>query len=259
MKIKIYQIDAFTKNVFSGNPAAVCPLDKWIDEALMQCIAQENNLAETAFFVKDQGSYQIRWFTPTKEVDLCGHATLASADVIFRYLEHNADKIKFSSKSGSLYVLREGDKISLDFPSIPPVACDTPEYLIEALGAQPESVMSCNNYFVIFKSEEDIASIKPNFSLLCKLNLQGVIITAPGEDTDFVSRYFAPKYGIPEDPVTGSAHCTLIPYWANRLDKMQLKAKQISQRGGELFCTDLGDRVSISGYAVEYLSGFIEI
>lgn len=259
MKIKIYQIDAFTNKVFTGNPAAVCPLDQWINDTMMQNIAQENNLAETAFIVKEHDSYQIRWFTPTKEVDLCGHATLASAYVIFKYFGRKDDGIKFLSKSGPLYVCREGEKIALDFPSIPPVTCEMPEYLVKALGVQPETVMRCNNYLAIFNSENQLAAINPDFSLLCKLNLQGVIITAPGDNEDFVSRYFAPKYGIPEDPVTGSAHCTLIPYWANRLKKTQLVAKQISRRGGKLFCRDRGERVSISGYAVEYLSGFIEI
>jgi PhzF family phenazine biosynthesis protein len=259
MKIKIYQIDAFTNKVFTGNPAAVCPLDQWIDDTIMQNIAQENNLAETAFIVQEQDSYQIRWFTPTKEVDLCGHATLASAYVIFNYLNLKNNSIKFLSKSGPLYVNHEGKKIALNFPSIPPVPCDIPEYLVEALGVQPEAIMSCNNYFAIFKSKNQVTAINPDFSLLTKLDLQGVIITAPGDNEDFVSRYFAPKYGIPEDPVTGSAHCTLIPYWANRLHKTQLIARQISRRGGKLFCKDMGDRVSIAGYAVEYLSGVIEI
>jgi len=259
MKIKIYQIDAFANKIFSGNPAAVCPLDEWIDETLMQNIAQENNLAETAFFVKLGDVYQIRWFTPVKEVELCGHATLASAYVIFKYLEQKADIIKLTSKSGPLFVTSESEKIALDFPSIPPVLCDIPEYFVQALGARPESIMSCNNYFAIFESEDQVAAIVPDFSMLFKLDLQGVIITAPGENADFVSRYFAPKYGIPEDPVTGSAHCTLIPYWANRLNKTQLTARQISKRGGELFCEGLGDRVKIAGCAVEYLSGFIEV
>lgn len=259
MKIKMYQIDAFADKVFTGNPAAVCPLDKWLDDALMQNIAQENNLAETAFFVEKTNDYQIRWFTPTKEVDLCGHATLASAYVIFKYLNRNTDKIKFSSTSGPLYVNHENGKVALDFPSIPPVDCKMPENLIKALGIEPEKIMSCNNYFAVFSSEDQITAIRPDFSILDKLNLQGVIITAPGNDLDFVSRYFAPKYGIPEDPVTGSAHCTLIPYWSKRLNKTQLQARQISQRGGQLFCRDMGDRVIIAGFAVEYLSGYIEV
>ena len=259
MKIKIYQIDAFSDRVFAGNPAAVCPLDQWIDDEVMQHIAQENNLAETAFFVKEPDGYRIRWFTPTKEVDLCGHATLASAYVIFRHLDHGTDKIKFSSESGPLYVSKESDMIALNFPSLPPVDCQMPEYLIDALRTEPERIMSCNNYFAVFTSEDQIAEINPDFSLLSKLDLQGVIITSPGKNTDFVSRYFAPKYGIPEDPVTGSAHCNLIPYWSNRLNRAELTARQISRRGGELFCRDLGDRVNIAGYAVEYLSGYIEI
>lgn len=259
MKIKMYQVDAFTNKVFKGNPAAVCPLDDWIDEVLMQNIACENNLAETAFFVKEDNSYQIRWFTPTKEVDLCGHATLASAFVIFRYLERGLDTIKFSSDSGPLYVNKEADRMALDFPSLPAVDCQMPEYLSEALGAKPDRIMSCNNYFAVFKSEDQINVVNPDFSLLCKLDLQGVIITAPGKDVDFVSRYFAPKYGIPEDPVTGSAHCTLIPYWAERLQKSEMTARQISRRGGELFCKNLGDRVKIAGYAVEYFAGYIDV
>ncbi|MBN1406483.1 MAG: PhzF family phenazine biosynthesis protein [Calditrichaceae bacterium] len=255
----MYQIDAFTDKVFTGNPAAVCPLDEWLDDEMMQHIAQENNLAETAFFVRNKDEYQIRWFTPTKEVDLCGHATLASAYVIFKHLDKTIDTIKFTSTSGPLYVNQENGKIALDFPSIPPVDCKMPAYLTQALGSEPDNIMSCNNYLAVFASEKQIADISPDFSLLCKLDLQGVIITAPGKNEDFVSRYFAPKYGIPEDPVTGSAHCTLIPYWAERLNKTHLTAKQISRRSGKLFCTDLGDRVKIAGYAVEYLSGNIEV
>ena len=259
MKIKMYQVDAFTNKVFTGNPAAVCPLDAWIDDVLMQNIARENNLAETAFFVKQNDGYHIRWFTPTREVDLCGHATLASAFVIFRYFEQGLETIKFLSQSGPLYVNNEEDRIALNFPSLPAVDCPMPEYLSEALGTAPDRIMSCNNYFAVFKSEEQVAAVNPDFSLLSRLDLQGVIITAPGINVDFVSRYFAPKYGIPEDPVTGSAHCTLIPYWAERLQKSEMTARQISRRGGELFCKNLGDRVKIAGYAVEYLTGYIEV
>ncbi|MEJ2543519.1 MAG: PhzF family phenazine biosynthesis protein [Calditrichaceae bacterium] len=207
MKIKIFQIDAFTSKVFAGNPAAVCPLDRWIDESRMQKIAQENNLAETAFFIKKGDEYQIRWFTPTKEVDLCGHATLASAFVIFKHLDQDIDNIKFSSESGPLYVNQDNEKIVLNFPSIPPVDCKMPEHIIEALGIKPKKIMSCNNYFAVFNSAEQVGAINPDFLLLSKLDLQGVIVTARGKDVDFVSRYFAPKYGIPEDPVTGSACC----------------------------------------------------
>ena len=259
MKVKIYQIDAFTDKVFSGNPAAVCPLENWIEDAVMQNIASENNLAETAFFVKENSGYNIRWFTPVTEVELCGHATLASAYVIFNILNTATENITFSSLSGPLFVERDGKKIVLDFPSIPPESCDFPMKLVEALGAEPESVMSCNNYFVIYSSEEEIVSIEPDFKLLSELDLHAVIITAPGRDVDFVSRFFAPKFGIPEDPVTGSAHCTLIPYWADRLNKKRLKARQLSRRGGELFCEDLGKRVKISGYAMNYLEGIIEV
>ena len=259
MEFRIYQIDAFANKVFSGNPAAVVPLDEWPDDILMQNIAQENNLAETAFFVNEQDVYHIRWFTPTKEVELCGHATLASAYVIFNYHDTGSDKIKFSSKSGPLFVNKEDKRIVLDFPAIPPKACDMPDLIIEALGTKPASVMSCNNYFVIYESEEQVAAIQPDFTLLKKLDLQGVIVTAPAIDVDFISRYFAPKYGIPEDPVTGSAHCTLTPYWAKRLNKTHLTALQISGRGGELFCEDAKDRVKISGNAVEYLHGTIAI
>lgn len=259
MKLKIYQIDAFTSKVFSGNPAAVIPLDDWIDDNIMQNIAQENNLAETAFFIREEDGYYIRWFTPSSEIDLCGHATLASAFVIFNYVNTNADKINFSSKSGPLFVSKQNEKIILDFPSVPPNVCEIPDLLFKALGTKPALVMSCNNYFIVYDSEDEIATIQPDFDLLMKLDLQGVIVTAPGKDVDFISRYFAPKVGIPEDPVTGSAHCTLTPYWSKRLNKSQLTAKQISRRGGELFCEDAKDRIKISGRAVEYLQGTIVI
>jgi len=259
MKTDIYQIDAFSAEVFSGNPAAVCPLEQWMDEDIMQNIARENNLAETAFFVRDESDYKIRWFTPTTEVDLCGHATLASAYVIFNYIEPSINNIAFTSASGPLFVKRTDDLIVLDFPAIPAQKCDCPDILGKALGAEPREVLCCTNYLVVFDSEKQIREIQPDFNMLMKLNLQGVIITAPGDKADFVSRYFAPKYGIPEDPVTGSAHSTLTPYWAQKLNKNKLAAKQISSRGGNLFCENLGERVQIGGHAAEYLRGTINI
>ena len=259
MELKIYQIDAFTKKIFSGNPAAVVPLTEWIDDKTMQNIALENNLAETAFFVNKAGTYHIRWFTPTKEVSLCGHATLASAYVIFNHLDTESSAIKFLSKSGLLFVHKENEKITMDFPSVPPGACETPDLIFEALGTDPAIVMSCNNYFVIYNSEEKVTNIQPNFDLLMKLNLQGVIVTAPGKDVDFISRYFAPKFGIPEDPVTGSSHTSLTPYWSKILGKERLTARQLSARGGELICEHKGQRVEISGHAVTYMKGKIRI
>jgi predicted PhzF superfamily epimerase YddE/YHI9 len=260
MKINIFQIDAFSGKVFSGNSAAVCPLNQWMDENLMQSIASENNLAETAFFVKEKDTYHIRWFTPTTEVDLCGHATLASAFVIFNHLEKGISKISFSSASGPLSVIRKENLIILDFPVIPPKQCVMPEYLIEGLGGScPDYVLSATNYLAVFNKEDDILNIQPDFNFLSRLDLQGVIITSPGKEFDFVSRYFAPKYGIPEDPVTGSAHSTLIPYWSERLKKKKLKARQLSLRGGELICEYAGERVKIGGYAAEYLHGTINI
>ena len=258
MKLDIFQVDAFTKEVFKGNPAAVCPLEKWLDAELMQKIALENNLAETAFFVKKDDVYEIRWFTPTFEIDLCGHATLASAFVIFEILKAETGKIKFHShKSGELSVEKQGDRLVLDFPSRPVSPAETPDGLIEAIGKEPKEVLKARDYFLVYENEQEILDIAPNFSRLLEVGGHGFIVTAKGETSDFVSRFFAPEVGVFEDPVTGSSHCNLIPYWAEKLGKTEMFARQISQRSGELFCKLEGDRVKIGGNAVLYLKGEI--
>jgi len=261
MTIPIYQADAFTNKLFGGNPAAICPLDKWLPDNLMQTIAIENNLAETAFFVKNETGYKLRWFTPEYEIDLCGHATLASAHILFTQLGHNADEIHFETvKAGTLTVKKDGDKYAMDFPSRPPIHIDAPVGLVEALGEkQPIEVLRSRDYFLVYESESDIRDISPDFFALSKMDTVGVIVTAPGDNSDFVSRFFAPGAGIPEDPVTGSAHCNLIPYWADKLGKTKLHAYQLSARQGELWCELKGDRVQMSGKAVTYLKGEIFI
>lgn len=259
MEIPLYQIDAFTDHVFGGNPAAVCPLGEWIDDGLMQSIAEENNLSETAFFVKKGTHYEIRWFTPRVEIELAGHPTLAAAYVIFNYLDRKADKISFSSKSGELVITREGDLIKMNFPAMEPVETDNNELLDRALGLQPVELYRTRDYLAVYRSQGEVLSIKPDFGLLGQLDCLGVIVSAPGERVDFVSRCFAPSVGINEDPVTGSAHSTLVPYWAKRLKKDKLHALQLSRRGGELFCRYLGERIEISGKAVPYLKGMIRV
>jgi PhzF family phenazine biosynthesis protein len=246
-----YQVDAFTTRAFAGNPAAVCPLDHWIDDRLLQAIAEENNLSETAFFVPSPRGFELRWFTPVKEVDLCGHATLASAHVLFEILGYTAPFVTFETRSGDLFVRRNGDLLEMDFPANPPVPCrNAPELLRTSLGRSPIEVLSADVYVAVFDNEATIRSIRPDHSLLCHLDLRAVIITAPGKNVDFVSRYFSPKMGVPEDPVTGAAHCKLTPYWSKRLGKDRLTARQVSRRGGELICEMKGDRVLISGSAV---------
>jgi PhzF family phenazine biosynthesis protein len=259
MKIPLYQIDAFASRVFAGNPAAVCPLEGWLEDGLMQAIAQENNLSETAFFVPLDQGYHIRWFTPAAEVDLCGHATLASAYVLFSYMDPSRTRVTFQSRSGPLTVSMEGDLLAMDFPAQPPAPCDAPPELTEALGANPLEVLSSEDYFVVFPSEQDVRGLDPDMGLLKKVDLRGVTVTAKGKDADFVSRFFAPKYGVNEDPVTGSAHCALIPFWSRKFGKRDLLAHQVSRRGGELFCKDQGDRVVIAGRAVAYLEGTITL
>jgi PhzF family phenazine biosynthesis protein len=257
MKIPLYQIDAFTGRVFGGNPAAVCPLQEWLDDGVLQAIAQENNLSETAFFVPVEDGYHIRWFTPVAEVDLCGHATLASAHVIFNIMDSSRSRVSFRSRSGILTVSKEAGLLAMDFPSQPPRPCDAPAGLLEGLGKKPLEVLCSEDFFVVFSNEEEVRGLEPDMAKLKNLPLRGVIVTAPGGEADFVSRFFAPKYGIPEDPVTGSAHCALTPYWAATLKKKALKAHQVSKRGGELFCSDHGKRVLIAGRAVKYLEGTI--
>jgi len=260
MNLTIYQIDAFTKEVFKGNPAAIVPLEEWLEADLMQKIALENNLSETAFFVKNADVYEIRWFTPTFEIDLCGHATLASAFVIFECLKLEESSVKFHShKSGELSVEKKDDILVLDFPSRPVSEIEIPDGLIEAIGKQPKEVFKARDYFLVYENEQEILDIAPNFSKLLEIDAHGFIVTAKGETVDFVSRFFAPEVGVFEDPVTGSAHCNLIPFWAERLGKTELLARQISQRGGEIFCKLDGKRVKIGGNAVLYLKGEIYV
>ena len=257
MKIPYFQIDAFTSHLFSGNPAGVCLLDKWIADATLQAIAAENNLSETAFLVPSEKDYEIRWFTPEVEVDLCGHATLASAYVIFNYVDPTCEQVCFESKSGLLKVKQGNGMVSMDFPSYVPVPCSAPDGLIDGMRMAPQEVLSSRDYLMVYDSEEKIKSLQPDMDKLKGLDSLGIIVTAPGADCDFVSRFFAPGVGIPEDPVTGSAHCTLIPYWATKTGKTTFHARQLSKRGGELFCELLGDRVAIAGSAVTYLEGTI--
>lgn len=259
MLIPIYQVDAFTAELFRGNPAAVCPLKSWLDEETMQLIARENNLSETAFFSPEGDHYRIRWFTPAEEVDLCGHATLATAFVIFTEIDHGRSTVLFESKSGPLGVDRDGPLLSMDFPSQPPFPCEGPAALVDGLGGKPSEVLRSADYFVVYESEDEVRELKPRMDLLGQVDLRGVIVTAPGAASDFVSRFFAPRLGIDEDPVTGSAHCALVPYWSARLGRKDLHAIQVSGRGGELHCRDNGGRVTISGRAVTYMRGTITI
>lgn len=261
MKIPIYQVDAFTSELFSGNPAAVCILDEWPDDARLQAIAAENNLSETAFLLKWGEDIKIRWFTPVTEVSLCGHATLASAFVIFNCLKWTEKVARFQSlRSGVLPVTRNDDLLEMDFPARPPSRQSVPRRLADALNHSPVEVLgTAEDLLVLLEDERAVRELKPDFRLLMEVKQRGIIVSAPGEQCDFVSRFFAPHVGIPEDPVTGSAHCVLIPYWAKRLGKKRLHARQVSERGGELFCEDRGDRVTIAGSAVLYLEGVIII
>jgi PhzF family phenazine biosynthesis protein len=260
MQLPIYQVDAFTDRLFGGNPAAVCPLETWLPDATLQAIAAENNLAETAFFVREGDDYTVRWFTPEIEVDLCGHATLASAHVIF-HREPGRESVAFRTlKAGTLTVTREGEMLAMNFPARPPEPVATPRDLAAALGKAPREVLAARDQMAVYDSAADVAALAPDFAALAKLDCFAVIATAPGENgIDFVSRFFAPAQGIPEDPATGSSHCTLAPYWARRLGKTRLEALQISRRVGKLLCTLVGDRVVIAGGAVLYLEGKITI
>ncbi|GBD90090.1 putative isomerase YddE [bacterium BMS3Abin04] len=259
MALKIYQVDAFTNKLFKGNPAAVCPLNEWLDDKTMQNIAAENNLSETAFFVKEEKHYIIRWFTPTLEIPLCGHATLASAFIIFNYLETGLTEIKFNSKSGILTVTRNSDLITLNFPSLIVEKVDIPKEIINSVKIEPTEVYFNKSYLALYKDEVTIRNIKPDFTLLKEIHTHGLIVTAPGDNVDFVSRFFVPDAGINEDPVTGYAHTILTPFWAKKLGKTKLNALQLSKRGGELFLEDKGERVNISGRAKLYMIGEIFI
>jgi len=258
MRIPIYQVDAFTRRLFGGNPAAVCPLESWLSEELLQAIAAENNLSETAFLVREGERYRLRWFTPELEVELCGHATLAAAFVVFHRLEPDADRVVFDTLSGELTVTREGNLLAMDLPARPPQPCEPPAGLLEALGGEPIEVLKADYFLVTYENEQAVGRLEPDFRALAALKTP-VIVAAPGEEADFVSRFFAPAFGIHEDPVTGSAHCTLIPFYAQRLGKSRLLARQLSRRGGELVCEHRGDRVTVAGEAVLYLEGTIRL
>ena len=259
MELKIYQVDAFTGKLFSGNPAAICPLENWLDDDILQKIALENNLSETAYFVGREGSYSLRWFTPLAEVDLCGHATLAAAYVIRHEIGDAAVPLRFQTKSGELRVFCEGGLFTLDFPLQLPHPCEPPSGLVDSIGVNPLAVYAAEDYLVRCDNEQTIRQVRPDYSGLRKLPLRGVIVTAPGEKVDFVSRWFGPKVGVNEDPVTGSAHTTLAPYWAQELGKKVLEAEQVSPRGGQLTCRVEGERVFITGNAVKYMHGTIFI
>ena len=259
MRIPIYQADAFTDRLFGGNPAAICPLEKWLPADVMQHIALENNLSETAFFVRRGDIFDIRWFTPKIEINLAGHPTLATAHVIFSHLKYPGSLIRFSSPSGELRATRRDDIIWLDFPAYDLQPADAPDGLIAGLGRAPREILQGRDYFAVYDSQDNVLPLEPDFGELAKVDCLGIIVTAPGEGCDFVSRFFAPRAGINEDPVTGSAHTLLIPYWAKRLKKNVLHAFQLSSRRGELWCEYLGERVKIGGRAVTYLEGTIEI
>jgi predicted PhzF superfamily epimerase YddE/YHI9 len=255
MPFPFYRVSAFTVDPFGGNPAAVCLLDEWLPESLLQRVAAENNLSETAFVVPRNGHFDLRWMTPTTEVDLCGHATLAAAFVLFHERGFGGSRIAFKTLSGDLFASRVDPVVELDFPSRPPQPCPVPDPLLKALGRTPTEVRKSRDYFAVFEHASDVAALRPNLDLLLELDALGLIVTAPGDDEDFVSRFFAPKAGVPEDPVTGSAHSSLIPYWSGRLKKTELFARQISSRVGELRCRDLGDRVGIGGQCALYCRG----
>ncbi len=261
MNLNFYQVDAFAERVFTGNPAAVCPLEKWLPDETMQSIATENNLSETAFYVPEGDGFGLRWFTPVSEVDLCGHATLATAHVLVQHEGFTGDIIRFSSRSGELRVKRDGDRLALDFPARPGDAVSPPEALVKGIGREPVACYRSRDYMAVLESEADVLACRPDHLELSKLEATGIIITAPASSCennyDFVSRFFAPREGIPEDAVTGSAHCTLIPYWTQRLEQSVLTAFQCSPRGGMLYCRSMGDRVSIAGTAVTYARGSI--
>ncbi|MEE2662044.1 MAG: PhzF family phenazine biosynthesis protein [Pseudomonadota bacterium] len=262
MEIPIYQVDAFADEVFRGNPAAVCPLINWIHTDLMQLIASENNLSETAFFVPNQenrGTYELRWFTPLMEVDLCGHATLASAYVIFEFLAPNQECIRFETRSGLIEVVRRDELFFMDLPAYTGLEVKCPNDLLIGLGAAPKEVIEGPNYIAVFDAEQDVRDSEPDLERLSQLHPRGVIVTAPGIQHDFVSRFFGPSFGVPEDPVTGSAHCMLVPFWSKKFDKRNLKGRQISTRGGELICEMRGNRVRVGGNAVLYLRGLIQV
>lgn len=260
MKIPLYQVDAFASRAFEGNPAVVCPLQAWLPDGLMQAIAAENNLSETAFFVAEGGGYAIRWFTPEAEVELCGHATLASAFVVFNELGFDGDTVVFDSRSGPLPVTRDADRLTLDFPAQPPEACATPPEVEAAFGGiRPVECLRSADLLVVLGSAGEVRSASPDIGQLARVPARGIIITAADTEYDFVARFFAPAVGIPEDPVTGSAYTQLAPYWAARTGKTRFHARQVSRRGGDVTCELAGDRVLITGRAVKILAGAFEL
>ncbi len=265
MKLPLYHVDAFTDRVFSGNPAAICPLNEWLDDQTMLAIAAENNLSETAFCVREGEQYGLRWFAPKSEVQLCGHATLATGFVVLHYLQPGTTAVTFQTCSGLLSVKQDGEFLAMDLPLIPARPCSAPPALISGLNPVPRRVLESGksaaerNYFVVYDNEHEVRSARPDLSQLEKLHPAGVCITAPGRQSDFVSRYFAPSYGIPEDPVTGSTHCTLASYWSERLGKKVLHGRQVSERGGDLIVEERGERVILKGKAVLYLEGTLSL
>jgi PhzF family phenazine biosynthesis protein len=259
MKLPLWQVDAFTRQRFGGNPAAIVPLREWLPDATLQAIAAENNLAETAYFVAQGDDYAIRWFTPTLEVPLCGHATLASAWVVLNRMEPERAAVTFHSKSGPLHVTRDGERLAMDFPAIAVEFSAPNKPLVTALGTPPKGLFSGFQWLAEYESEALVRTLKPDLRALAEIDIHAVIATAPGTDCDFVSRFFAPAAGVPEDPVTGSAHSRLIPFWAQKLGKTKLFARQVSARGGEIWCELKGDRVVMSGHAALYLEGTIEV
>jgi PhzF family phenazine biosynthesis protein len=261
VKIPFYQLDAFTSESFGGNSAAVCPLERWPDDYLLQAVAAENNLAETAFFVPDGDGFELRWFTPALEVQLCGHATLASAYVIFNHLNYARERIAFQTRSGRLEVSRDGERLVLDFPSLPPRKQQPPALVADAISVLPQELWGDDRAMAVLGDAAEVRELRPNVDAIAALPLGSLIVTAPGfpGDCDFVSRYFAPKYGIAEDSVTGSAHCVLTPYWAGVLNKPKLFARQLSARGGELWVEDCGQRVRIAGHCVPVIEGTLTL
>jgi predicted PhzF superfamily epimerase YddE/YHI9 len=252
-------MDAFTHRLFGGNPAAVCVLESWPPDEQLRAIAAENNLSETAFVRACGDGYELRWFTPVVEVDLCGHATLAAGYVVMHFLQPSLQEVRFSTRSGWLTVRRHGPWLEMDFPARPPEPAEPPSGLVAALGRAPVEIWKSRDYMAVYEREEDVGELAPDMAALSRVEMFAVVVTAPGREADFVSRFFAPAVGVPEDPVTGSAHCTLAPYWAGRLGKQVLHARQLSPRGGELICELRGDRVLLRGQAVLYLEGFIYV
>jgi len=259
MKLRQFQVDAFASRPFEGNPAAVCPLEAWLADPLLQSIAEENNLSETAFFVPAGDGFHLRWFTPVSEVDFCGHATLATAHVLFTSLGYQKERVVFNTRSGEMLAERDNGLYAMNFPSLPPQPCVAPQALIEGLGAHPLEVLAASDYLAVFDTEATVRSLAPDFPNLKQLDLRGVVATAPGEKCDFVSRFFAPGHGIDEDPVTGSAHCELTPYWSERLGRKVMRARQVSSRGGDVHCEMAGDRVVLKGGAITFMEGRIEL